>query len=711
MVNRLAAVFIAFILSASSIVRADECFCLSNPDGRILRGCEAFKAATDLYSTAVCTDPETGKRSQQILYSDWTRIEAGADLCRRCKQTPPNTPDVPRGADEAPRSKPSSPQSAPLLAARAVQGVYWNTFFTRSDEKDAKREKDAKLNARSNASYTLILDLSAYNYSQIRATSAAGTEVSAAVQRYLAIAPQEPVELRIRPVAVTPQILIDDAPVKSMKIQRRKLIRSQNRSATAENRLIASFRRGTMQVADFSNEIAAGRVAFQVRLRDAAAAGCAVIAFTIWDVHNNPLDHLLQTVPIADGSTEPNCTINGDEALKGGFATLLDPAFGVGPGSDEKRPIQAALHVFETKVQGQKQSFAIFIDKTQYAAPRLGRPDSERGVYAWRLGHWLSDYIGEPNGLPFQIDLAWKAADKGSTTAYALVANELATKIFGAEPGDEAIADGAKAALRALSQADAPPVVMARLVGSENQKLYIPLSLIAGAGNTRGLPKPITVLQPLPEERYGARQCIGTWSFGVSRNTKDLFDAPTKSALADLNGAPTLGETWVITNKALRDYLSTSSVNPGTAGEGLVLLAHHDGQGIYIETAEERVLPGELRRKYSRGSIALLASCATGSPSSDMAILNKLNSNGMDAMIVSPFKVRLDYGARLALEFTNVVRAHRRNGTTPTLAQIFSEATAATTHYFADRARQQRLEDMALEFVLLGDPYLRLCPP
>jgi hypothetical protein len=697
---------VAMFLSA----RADECFCLSHPTEGFLRGCEAFKAPNDFYSTAVCTDPETGKPSQQIMYSDWRRIEAGADRCSPCQRVPQSTADRPRGTDDMPPVRPQDPpvpRPAPRFEARVVQGVYWNTFFIQGDT------KDARINAKSNASYTLVLDLSAYNYSQIRATNAAGTEVASEVRRYLATAPQEPLELKIRPVAVTPQILIEDVPVKSMKIDRRKLLRPQKRDlARAESRLISDFRSGKIEVADFSRRIAAGQVTFQVRLKDATTAGCGVIAFTIWDFHNNPIDHLLQTVTIADGSTEPDCTSSGVEALKGGFGTLLDPAFSIGPGSDDQRPIQAALHLFETKVQGQKQSFAIFIDKTQYSAPRAGQPGSERGVYAWRLGHWLSDYIGEANGLPLQIDLAWKAADKGSTTPYARVANELAIKIFGAEPGDEAKADSAKAALKALSEAQLAPVVIARLIGSENQKLYIPLGLIAGAGNDRGLSKPITVLQPLPEERYGARRCIRTWSFGVSRDTKDLVDARTKAALAELNAAqPGVGEAWVVTNEALRTYLSTNASNAEAAGEGLVLLAHHDGQGVYIETAEDRVLAGEFLRKYPRGGIALLASCATGNPSSDMAILNKLNSNGMDAMIVSPFKVRLDYGARLAFEFTNVVRAYRRSGATPTLAQMFSEATAATTHHFADRARQQRLEDMALEFVLVGDPYLRLCPP
>jgi hypothetical protein len=30
----------------------------------ILRGCEAFKASTDFYSTALCTDAETGQKSE-----------------------------------------------------------------------------------------------------------------------------------------------------------------------------------------------------------------------------------------------------------------------------------------------------------------------------------------------------------------------------------------------------------------------------------------------------------------------------------------------------------------------------------------------------------------------------------------------------------------------------------------------------------------------
>jgi hypothetical protein len=92
------------LIAICPMARADECFCLSHSTGAILRGCEAYKAATDFYSTAVCTDPETGKRSQQTMYSDWKRIEAGADRCAPCLRTSRGpTDEVPRGGDKPPR--------------------------------------------------------------------------------------------------------------------------------------------------------------------------------------------------------------------------------------------------------------------------------------------------------------------------------------------------------------------------------------------------------------------------------------------------------------------------------------------------------------------------------------------------------------------------------------------------------------------------------
>ena len=101
---RNAATFVLALVAISSTARADECFCLSHSTGAILRGCEAYKAPTDFYSTAVCTDPESGKKSQQTMYSDWKRIEAGADRCAPCQRAPRGTAaEVPRGGDDVPK--------------------------------------------------------------------------------------------------------------------------------------------------------------------------------------------------------------------------------------------------------------------------------------------------------------------------------------------------------------------------------------------------------------------------------------------------------------------------------------------------------------------------------------------------------------------------------------------------------------------------------
>jgi hypothetical protein len=93
---------VGLVTAVGQPARARECFCLSHATGAILRGCEAFKAPTDFYPTAICTDPETGKRSKQTMYSDWNRIEAGADRCDPCRRvTQGIAPELPRGDNGA----------------------------------------------------------------------------------------------------------------------------------------------------------------------------------------------------------------------------------------------------------------------------------------------------------------------------------------------------------------------------------------------------------------------------------------------------------------------------------------------------------------------------------------------------------------------------------------------------------------------------------
>ena len=127
---------------------------------------------------------------------------------------------------------------------------------------------------------------------------------------------------------MTPDLLkVGDQPVKPLKVERKKLVRPREGNALSdENRLVARFRVGGVPLSEFAAAVRAGQVLFEVEVAE-NATGCAVIAFTIWDYRDNPIDHLLQTVPIGDGTTQPDCKA---EPLKGGFATLMNPVFSIG---------------------------------------------------------------------------------------------------------------------------------------------------------------------------------------------------------------------------------------------------------------------------------------------------------------------------------------------------------------------------------------------
>lgn len=97
----------------------DECFCIAHSLGAILRGCTAYKARTDFYATAVCTDPDTGKKAEQTITTEWRRLTDGEDLCTPCRRqvrgTTDETPRAKNGESGTPSpqtSKPGNQESA-----------------------------------------------------------------------------------------------------------------------------------------------------------------------------------------------------------------------------------------------------------------------------------------------------------------------------------------------------------------------------------------------------------------------------------------------------------------------------------------------------------------------------------------------------------------------------------------------------------------------
>lgn len=115
----LAAWFCLFALPVLAGDPPDDCFCLAHASGAVLRGCFAYKAKTDFYATATCTDPETGQKSEQMMTQEWQRIPSGEDRCKPCRAMPRGAAsEPPRGGDDdqsgastSPTAKPAGPES------------------------------------------------------------------------------------------------------------------------------------------------------------------------------------------------------------------------------------------------------------------------------------------------------------------------------------------------------------------------------------------------------------------------------------------------------------------------------------------------------------------------------------------------------------------------------------------------------------------------
>jgi hypothetical protein len=106
--------------------------------------------------------------------------------------------------------------------------------------------------------------------------------------------------------------------------------------------------------------------------------------------------------------------------------------------------------------------------------------------------------------------------------------------------------------------------------------------------------------------------------------------------------------------------------------------------------------------------VAILAACTTvGDIAETRAIVDRFAQQGVDALIVSPFSVDAEFGTRLALEFEKVIAEERTKGGGASLLQLFERTVARVAAVYKSQAA---LRDMSLEFMLIGDPELRICP-
>lgn len=567
--------------------------------------------------------------------------------------------------------------------------AYWNTWF----EYDDGLPQDALTVGNR---YTFVLDLSPFEYAKLRTAPVATSGASPQIQNLLDETKRKRLTLMIKPLLAGGSGLHFSREVGITALEA-KLERIRYPNYEEANR----YASGVGSPADLSKNVAADTLRFDIF---ADAPGCSAVVFSILDVTQRvPLDHLVRWVAIANpGQEAPPC---GDRQIYGGLETLLEVSLDV-EAAGTGHLAAAAFHIFEIN---EEHSFVVFAD---------ARPDRKR-VYAWETEESIIKLVNEASRLPLLIKEARDMAVKGKPGSYAKVANELANVLFAGRDSTEDEARKAKQAFKELVEQSATrPVIVTRavsnnLVGGKNQSFYVPLGILGAKAATPDgaeavLKQPITVVQPLPRERYATKNtCIHEWTFGVPNKLQDVRENVADLMPRDRPGA------WFHDFAELQSYLLGDQRSDGPPeksqlGQGFLLLAHHGRGHMWFEREQDRVIVSNVRRRYPAGSVGVFAACAV-TAAYDAGFLQQFNARGIDALIASPFSIPATYGTRLAAEFPGALQELTESKGVPTITDLFNLALERTASRLARDFGKGRYEEIGLEYMLLGNPGLVLC--
>lgn len=587
------------------------------------------------------------------------------------------------------------------------ESLFWNAWF--EDGRGVVPQNEIQ----PSSEYSFVLDLSRFNLDALSGGAASAASIGQTLADEIARADQPSIDIRIRAVLIGAIAPIESERTQRMTLHLDRLTHPVQVAALGND-------------PDFHELAQAGRVGvvgrasdnqpYEVRLQTHEPA-CAAVALSIWDgTGRRPLDHLIYRFRV--GTTEEasaDCATDARvQPFESGFATLLQVTALAAPAGQAQR-IAAAFHVFEVDDLGQRTvGLALFAE-----AP--SSDDVAPSILAWQLADPLSHTLGSPNFRLLleraQANAVAPTAAGSGETAYAPVAEELKKRLFKAVAADQQAASEAFRALQMLvEQAEEPPLVLARLVGSGGELLYLPLRLLSAGGREAQLKKSFRVVQPLPRERYvSARSCVMPWAFGLPEalvGEVDLASSPV----------PETGTDWlrslIRTRAELETYVASAGPEPPPA-EGFLLVAHQANGLMWFEDETRFISSGELQRRYSDGSVAILAACAAaGLDEKNRLVLDQLNLQGMDAIIAAPYQVNLDYGVSLAVELATAIESYRLQPRTPspTIVELFDEAAARAAERTAARLPGPPrpllpLMDMRYEFQILGDHGVKLCGP
>ena len=636
------------------------------------------KAAVEPLILVLKNDPHRGTRCEALMALRNLGYETPADLRWVCQLGPP-------------------PPPPPLdLKGGGKIVAFWNTWFENRDEKTRVEvlKKDA--------TYSFVLDISKYAYFSDSSAEPAPS-IMEAVEKVRK--ESSTIRFRIRPILYGDFLRFTDnqRAWKELKVDINKLVLADKAVEDNIRKEKDKLSSGEIKVHNFAHEMQAGEVRFDLL---AERSGDATILITIWDEKGMiPLDHLTLSVRVIDEGTPAarQRPLSETVPLRKGRQTLLNISSDFS--SSGALLADAAFYVFEKSPNG--KSIVLFAAKAGDAA--TGAQD-EVSVYAWETESLLSEYVEKKDQLIIQIrnarEQAKSIAENVWKYSYESAAEGLKKKIFGgrSDKDRKQAADAEKVFRDLVQKKTQKSIVFVRMRNEDGHPVYLPLGILAASSKNQFLDKRIILVQPLPREHYPAGDHpVGSWTFNVPENMAELSTL-SNTALSQLEKKPPYYRDISTVKGFFKETVASAS------SEGVLLLAHQAGGNLWFTNQAIGIVSEDIKRPFPAGSVAILSACSTASSEgNNQAILEKLNANGIDAMIISPFPVHADYGAMLAIKFIRAIEAAKKDSKALSLAELFSMATKETASYFKD-VRSLHFDDMDLEFLIAGDYRVKIAP-
>jgi tetratricopeptide (TPR) repeat protein len=592
------------------------------------------------------------------------------------------------------------PPPPPPPLTRAPRGepaiAFWNTWLENLANGNRVEELET------GNIYSFVLDISRFSYFEKYSAS-----VDPSVQKVVSDALErgdKKIRFTIRPILHGDTIrFADNQPTSlALNVDLGRLAKPTDQAA--DKRI--EQEKEKLKLCDFAHEVQAGEVRFDLL---AERSGDATIFITIWDDTGKiPLDHMSVSVQVIDATTPVNKRrpVSVTFPLKAGRQTLLD----ISSDFSTAGPLiaDAAFYIFEKSPN--RKSMVFFAAKKDAATP--GAPE-EVSVYAWETISLLSNYVEGRQLIKLIRDAREKATSRDENVrkySYQLVAEELREKIFSGfnKRDQEQAADAEKVFRDLVRRKDQASIVFARMRNEDRNPIYLPLGILAASSSSRILEKRIILVQPLPRERYPAgTHPVNTWTFNVPNNLPELED-PTNTALSKLQKNPPYRRDIASVRAYFEEIVSPAS---GVSPEGVMLLSHQAGGNLWFTNETDHITTEKIKRQFPAGSVAILSACsAAASEGNNQDILERLNHNGIDAMVISPFPVDAEYGAVLAIQFVQAIENAKEHSQTFSVAEVFSMASEQTAKHFKEN-QKINFEDMDLEFLIAGDYRIRIGTP